>query len=65
MQPAPGGLRCEVCGAELASQEELEEHGIQQHEAQVGGYRCPVCHMQFTSRQELDEHSRQEHPPVE
>jgi uncharacterized C2H2 Zn-finger protein len=56
-------VRCEKCGAEFDSQEQLDAHVRDEHAAAPGGggHICPACGMEFTSQEELDAHTKAEH----
>lgn len=56
-----GGHVCE-CGAEFDSQDQLDAHVREEHEAgPVGGFICKACGMEFGSQEELDAHAKAEH----
>jgi DNA-directed RNA polymerase subunit RPC12/RpoP len=50
--------KCEVCGATLDSQPELEEHTRKMHPQ----YGCEICGETFGSERELEIHRQIEHP---
>ena len=50
--------KCEVCGATLNSEAELENHIRKMHPQ----YGCDICGETFSSESELETHKRIEHP---
>lgn len=50
--------KCEVCGATLAGEAELEEHRRKMHPQ----YGCEICGETFSSESELEIHRRIAHP---
>ncbi len=50
--------KCEVCGATLASEEELENHTRKMHPQ----YGCDICGETFSSESELETHNSIAHP---
>ncbi len=50
--------KCEVCGATLNSQADLEEHQRKMHPQ----YGCEICGETFGSERELEIHRQIEHP---
>ena len=50
--------KCEICGATLGSEEELEKHTRQMHPQ----YGCGICGETFSSENELEIHNRVAHP---
>ncbi len=53
--------KCDVCAAGFATQEELEEHGRQEHDALTEALVCPVCGAALHDQASLDTHTRQAH----
>jgi uncharacterized C2H2 Zn-finger protein len=58
-------FRCEACGAEFDTQEELDAHVRAEHgehkEHTTGGFRCEACGAEFDTQEELDAHVKAEH----
>lgn len=55
-------FRCPACGAEFETQEELDAHTREEHQAQqASGFRCPACGAEFETQETLDAHSEAEH----
>lgn len=54
------GFRCEACGGQFPSQEALESHRQEAHQAQ-SEFRCSACGTTFPSQKELQEHAQKEH----
>jgi uncharacterized C2H2 Zn-finger protein len=55
-------FRCPACGAEFETQEELDTHSRESHQAeQTGGFRCPACGAEFETQEELDAHAKAAH----
>jgi transcription elongation factor Elf1 len=50
--------KCEICGATLNSQAELEKHNRQMHPQ----YGCDICGETFSSQSELEIHTEIAHP---
>jgi DNA-directed RNA polymerase subunit RPC12/RpoP len=55
---AQNQYKCEICGATLDSEAELEKHKRQMHPQ----YGCEICGETFSSENELEIHSRIAHP---
>lgn len=56
-------FRCPACGAEFETQEALDAHGREQHQAQqTAGFRCPACGAEFDTQETLDAHTKSAHP---
>lgn len=51
-------FRCERCGGELGSQEQLDAHVREEHGP---GHICGACGMEFGSREELQLHAKADH----
>ena len=55
-------FRCPACGAEFETQEELDTHAHEQHQAQqTGGFRCPACGAEYETQDALDAHATSAH----
>jgi uncharacterized C2H2 Zn-finger protein len=54
------GFRCEACGAEFTTREQLDQHKQQAHQ-QTQSFRCPACGAEFSTREQLEAHGRQAH----
>jgi uncharacterized C2H2 Zn-finger protein len=55
-------FRCERCGGEFGSQEQLDAHARDEHGAtNRGGHICAACGMGFDSREELELHAKADH----
>jgi DNA-directed RNA polymerase subunit RPC12/RpoP len=54
-------FRCEKCGGEFDSQEQLDAHAREEHGASAGGHICAACGMAFGSQEELAAHAEAEH----
>jgi DNA-directed RNA polymerase subunit RPC12/RpoP len=56
-------VTCAKCGAEFDSQDQLDAHVREEHEAAPGGagFICKACGMEFGSQEELDVHAKAEH----
>jgi DNA-directed RNA polymerase subunit RPC12/RpoP len=55
-------VTCAKCGAEFDSQDQLDTHVREEHEAAPrGGFICKTCGMEFGSQEELDAHAKAEH----
>jgi uncharacterized C2H2 Zn-finger protein len=55
-------FRCPACGAEFETQEALDAHAREQHQAQqMGGFRCPACGAEFETQEALDGHTNSAH----
>jgi DNA-directed RNA polymerase subunit RPC12/RpoP len=50
--------KCEVCGATLVSEAELENHTRKMHPQ----YGCDICGETFSSESELETHNSIAHP---
>jgi KRAB domain-containing zinc finger protein len=53
-------IRCEVCGNEFSSQEELMQHQQIVHGKDLP-YDCKVCNQNFTSMEEMRAHLQRQH----
>lgn len=67
-----GKFKCQACGREFNSRQELDQHNRQEHatadntkwtiaQQAVGGLHCPDCGAEFTTVDQLDRHRRQAH----
>lgn len=55
-------FRCPACGAEFETQEALDTHARETHQAkQTGSFRCPACGAEFDTQEALDAHTEAEH----
>jgi uncharacterized C2H2 Zn-finger protein len=55
-------IRCDKCGAEFDTQEQLDAHVGGEHGMRSGGgFICKACGMEFASQEELDAHTKAEH----
>lgn len=59
-------FRCPACGAEFETQEALDTHAHDEHQAEGttqegGGFRCPACGAEFETQESLDAHAKAEH----
>jgi len=59
--PKSALLKCEACGATLATKEELMEHN-ETHRAKVETFKCQACGATFGSQRLLEEHIKEAHP---
>lgn len=59
----PMAVRCERCGAEFDTRDQLDEHVREAHPdaPKGGGFICKACGMEFDSQEELDAHATAEH----
>lgn len=65
-------FKCQACGSEFTSRQELDRHNQQEHAAAentrwtiaqqaVGGLHCQDCGAEFTTIDQLERHRRQAH----
>lgn len=55
-------FRCEACGGDFGTQEQLEAHAREEHgAAESAGHTCVACGSVFASREELEVHARTDH----
>ena len=53
-------FKCESCGLNFYTQENLEEH-LNQHERAMELFRCDKYKMSFQSKEDLEKHVRELH----
>lgn len=55
-------FRCPPCGEEFETQEALEAHAHEEHQApQTGGFGCPACGAEFETQEALQTHAQADH----
>jgi uncharacterized C2H2 Zn-finger protein len=55
-------FRCPACGMEFETQEALDTHAREQHQAQqTSGFRCPACGAEYETQEALDAHTTSAH----